>query len=134
MSILKASTLRDQCDKGKSQSVLLSWMWHLYFKLKPQQREVAQGFRRYPEALIVVVNDKETTQSQAQRVTKSDSDTRAAPCSDPFIRENRKLEGVVNIGELCFYALALPLFSVSRKTNQVIYCKKRDRILKGDTN
>lgn len=57
-------------------------MWHLYFKLKPQQREVAQGFRRYPEALIVVVNDKETTQSQAQRVTKSDSDTCAAPCSE----------------------------------------------------
>lgn len=59
MSIVKASTLRDQCDKGKSQSVLLSWVWHLYFKLKPQQREVAQGIRRYPEALIVVVNDKE---------------------------------------------------------------------------
>lgn len=102
-------------------------MWHLYFKLKPQQREVAQGFRRYPEAkLIVVVNDKETIQSLAQRVTKSDLDTRAAPCSesDSFNRENRKLEGVVNIGELCFYALALPLFSVSRKTYQVIYCKK----------
>lgn len=79
MSIVKASTLSDQGDKGKSQSVLLSWVWHLYFKLKPQQREVAQGFRRYHEALIVVVNDKETTQSQAQRVTKSDSDTRAAP-------------------------------------------------------